>query len=488
MTAREIARRLLVDVKEEGKVLPYAAQVYWLDDFGVNYNNPSNTNPYPPSRKVPSHSSSSSPNFRHFNITPTALENSAYECGNPGGVVSRRTGNATLDLTLPPCKWEWSSLATQLDGISEYLRFVTDDGTNCASDSDCALQEKCGLSAKNLAVKNTQKTCGTLKGYWTADQICGVDPAFSEPFQCGILYQLYGCTGGISSCYSADATASCCGCANWWVELSLTANISKPYPTGTEPCVNANTIWREGVMPGLKPLKEMCPTMYTFPFDDKSSTFICNNGKGSTKPLDYFIIFCPDTNKPVGPISSVDDHDYRTIRFINKCPFEVWPAVAGGSVGHGASCPSNCVQGASCITTGSIQQCFWDNPTPKLTGTNTPGSYKLDAAGGTTTSVDFHLPIYANSFGVTWSGIMTGRTGCDTFPCATSDCGSSATDNGCTPGQGFLQPGVQAEFTFQPSEDYYDIEGINGLQGKWNSGTSALQGIGPEVYPDSDVV
>ena len=47
-------------------------------------------------------------------------------------------------------------------------------------------------------------------------------------------------------------------------------------------------------LPTLTWLKKACPTAYTYPFDDMSSTFICKNIKNGKNTVNYEIVFCPD--------------------------------------------------------------------------------------------------------------------------------------------------------------------------------------------------
>lgn len=46
-------------------------------------------------------------------------------------------------------------------------------------------------------------------------------------------------------------------------------------------CNGINPEWVEKAMPWAAHLKKACPTAYTFPYDDQTSTFNCN-----TKPSD----------------------------------------------------------------------------------------------------------------------------------------------------------------------------------------------------------
>ena len=41
-------------------------------------------------------------------------------------------------------------------------------------------------------------------------------------------------------------------------------------------------------------MKQGCPTAYTYPYDDISSTFTCQNIQGGVSVVDYQITFCPN--------------------------------------------------------------------------------------------------------------------------------------------------------------------------------------------------
>jgi len=97
-----------------------------------------------------------------------------------------------------------------------------------------------------------------------------------------------GCARTSGSCYQPGADAStCCGCANWWEE-------GIPVPTSTQRCVAQDPRWMQNILPNLKWMKEASPAVYTYPFDDMSSTFVCNNNpQGGYNTVNYDITFCP---------------------------------------------------------------------------------------------------------------------------------------------------------------------------------------------------
>ena len=86
-----------------------------------------------------------------------------------------------------------------------------------------------------------------------------------------------------TSCYnSAAATAGCCGCAT-----VTPSTLSLPlWPTTTVSCGRNNSTWASSVQPWLANLKQACPTAYSYPFDDPTSTFQCRE-QGTTNLLGY---------------------------------------------------------------------------------------------------------------------------------------------------------------------------------------------------------
>lgn len=206
-----------------------------------------------------------------------------YHCGSPG---------APMPLTdTANCTWQFSP-------PSIYYNWVATGGAACASQGDCGSGTTCGLSNNVGQSPRFKLTCGKLLGYWTADQVCGVDGSFGFPFNCSqslndgtpnTLWNLYACNNGISSCYQSGATSSCCGCVNW-------QDHGLHVPNTTQLCNSQNPTWLADVYPGLSWLKAACPSVYTFPYDDMSSTFTCSLMKSGNNILNYDLVWCPPKN------------------------------------------------------------------------------------------------------------------------------------------------------------------------------------------------
>src|SRR5437762_4987433 len=99
----------------------------------------------------------------------------------------------------------------------------------------------------------------------------------------------------LGTCFNTTAnpppsTTNGCGCVNW-----ATYGSGIVVPSDTVTCVTNNTIWTNSVLPGIVFMKKACPTAYSWPFDDKSSLFGCDDISGShiTNAVNYTITFCP---------------------------------------------------------------------------------------------------------------------------------------------------------------------------------------------------
>lgn len=111
----------------------------------------------------------------------------------------------------------------------------------------------------------------------------------------------------------------------------------------------------------------------------------------------------------------------RVITFKNYCSKPVWFGFAGGSSRNrhsptDTSCGSDgdCYTGTSCVQTGNIRQCFWNNPEPAN------GNYRL----GYGESNEVRIPVTGEDYNIIWSGAVSGRTNCNDNNCETGDCGN----------------------------------------------------------------
>lgn len=186
----------------------------------------------------------------------------------------------------------------------------------CATNADCTPGSLfCGFAMNASSGNQYTNVCGTHIGWWTADQLCGssinVSP-LGAPLNCASTVtnsdgssstytNFFACTqpAGTSnplqaqSCYTNGAATDCCGCAT-----SGSNALAGDWPTAMSPgfggsdngCYNNNSNWATVVQPWLVYLKQACPTAYTYPFDDATSTFTCT-GSASVGTPDYSITF-----------------------------------------------------------------------------------------------------------------------------------------------------------------------------------------------------
>lgn len=232
-------------------------------------------------------------------ITPTGVSSNNYSCGSPGAPTAIDEFGACLWDSVPP-------LAHQYYWVGQ------GSGTPCNINSpSCSVSgEICGLNS------TINPVCGDFLGYWTADGACGINSTNANPyFNCNApltspfpssppytLTDLYLCRTPdanqplLNSGYRAGANNTSCGCVNWQ-DLAVTPSID--LPASTVACIGSSTQWVNQVQPTLLWIKQACPNAYSYPYDDKSSTFTCQNGNPNT--LGYTVTFCAGgTGLPTG--------------------------------------------------------------------------------------------------------------------------------------------------------------------------------------------
>ena len=196
--------------------------------------------------------------------------------------------------------------------------WVSGGGESCSSDSDCGSGEVCGLVNTPGASPQFSLQCGTQLGYWSANAACAQDESLGFPFDCQlelgspnydlVLDDLDRCSGNVrsQSCYQPGAADTCCGCANWNSVLGDSA-----VPSYTQQCNAVNPNWQEYVQPDVQWLKAAAPSSYTFPYDDPSSSFVCELTDGNGyNVLDYQITLCPGGSSGSGSVGVGDGGPY----------------------------------------------------------------------------------------------------------------------------------------------------------------------------------
>jgi hypothetical protein len=238
-------------------------------------------------------------NINGFNvpmsITPSVTSSSIfmpsnpYQCGAPGSPTPLTGLGISSWEPVPP---------------SPYYQWVVPSSQVCLSDSDCSNGDSCGLTNVIGRVPQFELTCGQLIGYWTADQACGLDPTNllqgAGPFGCTTpvlngaiattLGSMQGCGGTSGSGYSDNADSSSCGCQDWYKIFGADV---VPLETGN--CTASNPLWMAEILPTLTWVKEICPSCYVYPYDDKSSTFTCYLEENGYNVMNYTVTLCPSS-------------------------------------------------------------------------------------------------------------------------------------------------------------------------------------------------
>ena len=217
--------------------------------------------------------------------------NLPYQCTSPG--ATQQTG------FLKPCNWKINVPSANITLFRQSSLPVGVAPTLCSSDSDCSNGQVCGLALNAKVGQKFANACGPLQGYWSASQICdnlpfpqGTDNSPVSALGCygapggQPMTDLLKCTGtAAASCYRTGGTpdSTCCGCPtaagnnSGWPSLDLAQSSIQ--------CLINNQNWVTAVQPWLQPFKQACPTAYTFPFDDPTSTFTClSAGDPNTTP------------------------------------------------------------------------------------------------------------------------------------------------------------------------------------------------------------
>jgi hypothetical protein len=268
--------------------------------------------------------------------TFTIDANDPYSCQSPGRQDASSTG-------LTGCSWEFAPGTINGSDQTSLLRLVSPKqvaradecpaGTTfnaqtgvclCSADTQCSKAGDllCGLATGAVVGPpgGLGQVCGKTIGEWSADQICGLDPMFQSPdksLNCAqefdfnskpgttTLQALLLCPqGGAESCYNRTPTPTtdCCGCATDPANQPYFDDWPKVLAVG-DMCLNNNPTWGQNVQNWLAFMKRACPTSYTYPFDDATSTFTCLSNK-MHGGVGYQVTYCPGGTALRAPKSS----------------------------------------------------------------------------------------------------------------------------------------------------------------------------------------
>ena len=274
----------------------------------------------------------------YYPNVPTPANN--YTCGIPGSFTP---GNG-----FGACNWTPAQVPTPTGGTGYssgyYWVSKTTKTCNITSAADqCGPTQLCGLY-QDPTNKAFSQLCGDFLGYWSADEVCsysGLPSAVDNFFGCSqplpnvstasnppyfplnaTLYRLMECKVPskdpnplYNSCYNSYASGdvqTCCGCVDWWLP-SKTPNATINSNGAAQSCgTQVDPQWTQFIQPKIQWMKQTCPSVYTYPFDDKTSGFTCsNNLPGDSNSVGYTITFCQGADPSLGntglPPGSIND-------------------------------------------------------------------------------------------------------------------------------------------------------------------------------------
>lgn len=262
-----------------------------------------------------------------------------YRCGT--------AGSSSVQGTLPAADWAMAthvgdtlvvggaqaysfSAQTATQPSTAYYRFVSTEAprqnVGCAPAGGACTTSGfvCGYDKNaidNGSSSDYTTSCGRHLAWLSANAIWALNANATNaaPFHFNGTYvassgptiqdnQLFTCTAPTVSGYSspiADASLVC-GCTDWSSTTPATLSGDQVFTSQiaapSKSCTANNTTsggheWTAKVLPSIAWLKKSCPTCYTYPFDDMSSTFQCSNQASSstgTNSVPYVITFSGD--------------------------------------------------------------------------------------------------------------------------------------------------------------------------------------------------
>lgn len=257
--------------------------------------------------------------FGPSSVPVTAAD--AYTCGVAGSRTAQNGGFPGNAGGLPAAPWTMTPTSasfppgvTTTGDPSSYYRLVAVQTSakapqTCTQDINCddGVNTKCGYAMSDVVTGASftyaTRTCGKPVGWLTVDAIWGFNATSKNeaPFSFGTTWSgvsvgdLQLCINGTYSAYIANGTSTsspafpiqpvalACGGVMWGATESpgplqnpagnAGLNLTRP----TQPVQTANANWIDYVLPTITWLKQACPTCYTYPFDDMSSTFTCSD-------------------------------------------------------------------------------------------------------------------------------------------------------------------------------------------------------------------
>ena len=230
---------------------------------------------------------------------------------------------------LGACPWVFTPPnTTSPDQTANFVFVSAGPDTACSTNTNCSGNPNgpiCGEAwASNIntgAGTPINRACGTFQGYWALADIIGYSPSgdwgsvnlyslygignsLPVAYGTGTYFNMYGClatsNGSLGTGYDGG-NSRVCGCYDWNQSGSValtpvTQACCTPTTCGNLPPPAAqvvdvpNPLWLSTVFDRISWLKTACPTAYSYQFDDKASSFTCNQTGQFTS---YQVVFCP---------------------------------------------------------------------------------------------------------------------------------------------------------------------------------------------------
>ncbi len=263
-----------------------------------------------------------------------------FACTAAGAIIQPATSFATQ---LGACPWTFTPPNTGVNATENYVFVSSGAEQSCtATGGQCTAPQLCGMGWNNDintgAGVPINRRCGTFQGYWAVADFIGYSNAGNDWGSIIDLYTHYGMSTHLAAAYGNNKATSMpaafrdlygcvptsndsldsgyksgksrvCGCYDWnqsgspaktaVSQLCCTSTSGGACGAQTGVVDTPNTLWQNNVYDKINYLKAACPTAYSYQFDDKSSSFQCNQSGLFTG---YVAIFCPGgkTGNPLG--------------------------------------------------------------------------------------------------------------------------------------------------------------------------------------------
>lgn len=240
---------------------------------------------------------------------------SSYSCGTAGDLSAQGTLNAS--------PWTFPESSFNGESIS-YFTIVESGGVPCTpGGTACSGTQACGMTFGQIAAGSFATSCGNILAYVTPNGIATIEPESTyaaPPYYNGQswstkpmptlnnwpIYQLNLCKTDAANCNPGESgtintgygpykcngksmyteSANTCGCTNW-----------NGIATPTQNCSSNNPAWDSRVKPFIEFMKKACPTCYSYPYDDKASSYSCKvSGSAQDQYVNvvgYVVTYCP---------------------------------------------------------------------------------------------------------------------------------------------------------------------------------------------------